>query len=329
MMTGNNVTLDKVQQRLDKLELLKVQTGTVAPKPVISGFARRSGKVHEATEPSSGEEERIIESLARPDRADSQVPSCGNSGTCQAVFIKSNYDDTTSTEEIQKTAPLESPQEAVGITIGLPEVTQPITMGLPEITQPITIGLPEITQPIELPKSSQGIRKFHSWLSYFYPSGKSSGYTSPDETLGSPMEVDEPETLHSVFRLKPHPSKGILKRSPPIGDTSALPPPVQKSAFLRQEEVHRLSRFTSQLRDPEERRRSGFAKRRKLRFDLDRTGYEETWSRFDYERGGVEYIAKSLTPEIAMMIKRELNEVKKEMPVHEESRHFTQFYMVR
>lgn len=52
----------------------------------------------------------------------------------------------------------------------------------------------------------------------------------------------------------------------------------------------------------------------------------QTYSREEYERKG-EFM-KSLTPSSAALIKFELNEFKREMPVHEESRKNTQFYPI-
>lgn len=152
--------------------------------------------------------------------------------------------------------------------------------------------------------------------------------------------------------LAKRPTRGILKTPNEPSKTIAFPPPIQKSAFLRQEEVFRLSQFAERYRSDsltEEpgigstymsidgdghctvhmRRGGGPLRRRRLKFDMERVRYHITYGRGDYERGGVEYIAKSLTPEVAMMIKRELNEVKKEMSIHEESRQYTQFYQLR
>ncbi len=75
---------------------------------------------------------------------------------------------------------------------------------------------------------------------------------------------------------------------------------------------------------PDERRT-----RSHIYFDLTRSKCYPTHSRSEYERGGVAYIAKSLTADVALLIKRELNEVKREMPIHEASRCHTQFYNVR
>jgi hypothetical protein len=55
----------------------------------------------------------------------------------------------------------------------------------------------------------------------------------------------------------------------------------------------------------------------------------ETFSKDDYSRTSVEYVARQLTPALALAIKKELNAVKQEMDVHEESRHNTQFYFVK
>jgi hypothetical protein len=310
MMTGdNNITLNEIKQRLSKLEIFEAEMRRPeGNSPVLSGFARLPSK---AQEEDGQVRAKIMAALNGPGLADSVVPSGGRNELHRAVFIKSNGGDIGAKlsileEEIQKTAVMTSPMETASIT-------------LPEIS---TLKMPSP----ESPKSPQSVRKLQSWFSYFY-SGKSSGGSSPVEAPVSPMDIDESES-HIVLRFRPRQPRGILKKTPPLGDMSLLPPPIQKSTFLRHEEVQRLSRLVER-RPTDERRRSGFARHRKLRFDLDRTDYGETWNRHDYERGGVEYIAKSLTPDIAMMIKRELNEVKKEMPVHEESRQYTQFYMLR
>lgn len=57
--------------------------------------------------------------------------------------------------------------------------------------------------------------------------------------------------------------------------------------------------------------------------------FYKTYSADDYDRHGIDYIARQLTPTLAMLIKMELNEVKREMVVHEESRGNTQFYPIR
>lgn len=51
----------------------------------------------------------------------------------------------------------------------------------------------------------------------------------------------------------------------------------------------------------------------------------DTYSAQEYDRKG-EYLAQSLTPQIAFKIRKELNEFKREMKVHPDSRKFTHFY---
>lgn len=51
----------------------------------------------------------------------------------------------------------------------------------------------------------------------------------------------------------------------------------------------------------------------------------ETFSREEYKRRG-EFIARMLTPDVAYLIKNELNLFKSEMDVHEDAREFTQYY---
>lgn len=280
---------------------------------------------------------KILHALNSPERADAVVPHSGQPDGLKAIFIKSNGDgakltivDNSSTISdtigIQKTSSLGGgAPEAMGMTMGL---------------DPITNNYPLMTQSV---KSPQGVRKFHSWLSYFYSGGgKTSGTSSPKSNslpisphIVEPNISEEDQLDRLVTKI---PSKGILKPAKNAFELlSSHPPPIDKSMFLKQEEIQRLTYYANiRLRADsviEEgdgvRRKSAFGRRRRIKFDFDRTQYYLTHSRTDYERGGVEYIAKFLTPEIALMIKRELNEVKKEMSVHEESRHHTQFYHLR
>lgn len=50
----------------------------------------------------------------------------------------------------------------------------------------------------------------------------------------------------------------------------------------------------------------------------------ETWSSREYERGSL--APAPLTPLLAYLIRIELNEVKAQMDVHQDSRHYTQFF---
>ncbi len=67
---------------------------------------------------------------------------------------------------------------------------------------------------------------------------------------------------------------------------------------------------------------------RRLRFDNE-VRVCETFHKEDYCRESVEYVAKHLSPAVAVAIKRELNEIKQEMHVHDEARHLTQFYIIK
>jgi hypothetical protein len=268
-----------------------------------------------ATKPDIEIKEEKHTDMNSPNRADAVVPHSGTVGVNCAVFIKS----PTETVVSQST-----PGEIDSCA------TSPSLMDIDD-----DMGVPREVFCREL-KSPQGVRKFHSWLSYFYSGhGKTSGYASP--------QCDAPASPHSLERaaiaamLKRQPERGILKGTKPVGDLSSVPQPIQKSVFLRQEEVVRLTKFTERFRNrqpgqsidslahPEE-----FIKeRRKLQFDFSQNSLHEMYTKEEYDRAGVEYVAKKLTPEIANMIKRELNEVKREMFVHEESRHHTQFYVIR
>ena len=66
----------------------------------------------------------------------------------------------------------------------------------------------------------------------------------------------------------------------------------------------------------------------KLSFDNE-VSVCETFHKDDYCRQSLYYVARQLTPALALAIKKELNDIKQEMEVHEEARHMTQFYLVK
>lgn len=68
--------------------------------------------------------------------------------------------------------------------------------------------------------------------------------------------------------------------------------------------------------------------RHTLRFDNE-VKICETFHKDDYCRESADYVARQLTPSLATAIKRELNEIKQEMEVHEDARHLTQFYVIK
>lgn len=63
--------------------------------------------------------------------------------------------------------------------------------------------------------------------------------------------------------------------------------------------------------------------RKQCRFS-DAISVGETWSSSDYERGSL--TPAPLTPLLAYLIRIELNEVKAQMDIHQDSRHHTQFF---
>ena len=311
-------------------------------------------------------------------KADALVPTSGQPATLKGVFIKSTVPEGRS--DAGATA-CEGPAgiKIVETKVTIEDVTRveqeeqegddssvqrTVRVGSQE-AQDLALEASESVPPL---RSPQG-RKFHSWLSYFYAgrvSSSSSSSGSPlHESSISPkamMEIDardedqeeeeeEEEQVEEEQRLQEvsdpvrtrGPTKGILKMPKPICSMADLPPPVQKTVFLRQEEVQRLTAFTERhfghaslalshriaTGQQQRHQQPQSGRRAKLQWNFEATTYHEAFGRSEYERGGVEYVAKCLTPELAMMIKRELNEVKREMPIHEESRHHTQFYALR
>lgn len=63
--------------------------------------------------------------------------------------------------------------------------------------------------------------------------------------------------------------------------------------------------------------------RKQCRFS-DIISIGETWSSREYERGSL--APAPLTPLLAYLIRIELNEVKAQMDIHQDSRHYTQFF---
>ena len=187
--------------------------------------------------------------------------------------------------------------------------------------------------------------------------------STEDESMSSPVSpVFSDPHLKGPPSLDRQPAKGILRVPKRITTVEQdYPQPVQRAAFLKQEEIRRLSRFTERMRhrradqsiedclvSPSQKSpvtKSGFfgpsagkalatqeeeeGERKRVELAMEKNLEHRTWAHDEYERGGVQYIAKRLTPETAMVIKRELNEMKREMLVHEDSRRFTQFYIIR
>ena len=51
-----------------------------------------------------------------------------------------------------------------------------------------------------------------------------------------------------------------------------------------------------------------------------------TYSPDEYDRRVIDFVARQMSPSVAMLIRLELNELKKNMEVHHDSRHHTTFY---
>lgn len=112
--------------------------------------------------------------------------------------------------------------------------------------------------------------------------------------------------------------KSILKAS-----KAKKPAVVQKSSFIPVDEVQELSSTTTTTTTTTKPKKS-----MKLRFDNE-VRVCETFHKEDYCRQSLEYVARQLTPSIALEIKKELNALKQEMEVHDDSRHYTQFYVIK
>jgi hypothetical protein len=138
--------------------------------------------------------------------------------------------------------------------------------------------------------------RLQNWLSSLYARSNSKTPTKDEESgFGS-----------SSFDQKP--LKSILK------NTSVLE--VQKSASIPETEAIKISS-------------DGKPKKSiKIRFDNE-VSVCETFHKEDYCRQSLDYVARQLTPSLALAIKKELNSVKQEMEVHEDARHLTQFYLIK
>lgn len=159
--------------------------------------------------------------------------------------------------------------------------------------------------------------KFATFLSLLYSRGAGSKSSRQDEETTLDCESEESYYNARMANLK---VKSILKKSMATGS-------VQKSANISSAEARGFtSNPPSRPSSPSESVRS--AKTSKLRFDNE-VIVCETFHREEYSRQSVDYVARQLTPSLALAIKRELNSIKQEMEVHEDSRHLTQFYAVK
>lgn len=147
--------------------------------------------------------------------------------------------------------------------------------------------------------------RLQSWLLSLY--GRSNSLTGKckDEECGGLDRMP----LKSILKK---PSKSS-KSSESL--TTEAAQAVQKSAIMTEFEAGKLSSTRPK-------------KSIKLRFDNE-VSVCETFHKEDYCRQSLEYVARQLTPALALSIKKELNALKQEMEVHEDSRHLTQFYLLK
>ena len=141
--------------------------------------------------------------------------------------------------------------------------------------------------------------RLQNWLSSLYARNTVKGSTK-----------DEEYALCSSSPIDQKPSKSILK------NTSVLE--VQKSSSIPETEAIKMTTSTS-----------GKPKKSiKITFDNE-VSVCETFHKEDYCRQSLDYVARQLTPSLALAIKKELNSVKQEMEVHEDAKHLTQFYLIK
>jgi len=185
--------------------------------------------------------------------------------------------------------------------------------------RPSVIQLQPVAEPIEIKRTAS--RRLSNWLSYFYPAAssspspaKKSSVSPAASTTSSDVETD-PIVLHRFSpQPKAAPRKGILKRRPVEVDL------LMQSMSMAIDHGSAIGATSVNNEQKQGSRRIVI---------LEKHCILETFGKQEYNRSAIDYIARSLTPTIAMLIKKELNEVKAEMEVHEESRHHTQFYQVR
>lgn len=141
--------------------------------------------------------------------------------------------------------------------------------------------------------------RLQNWLSSLYARSNSKTPTK-----------DEESGLVTASSFDQKPIKSILKKKSSVLE-------VQKSASIPETEAIKI---TSAVDKPK--------KSIKIRFDNE-VSVCETFHKDDYCRQSLDYVARQLTPSLALAIKKELNTVKQEMEVHDDAKHLTQFYLIK
>lgn len=151
--------------------------------------------------------------------------------------------------------------------------------------------------------------RLQQWLSSLYSRNGGATKTITNNTHNFDEECAPCNTFNEV-----KPLKSILKKSSKDGH-------VQKSVTISETEAIKMSHSSAPSKPKQK-------KAIKLRFDNE-VSVCETFHKEDYSRQSLDYVARQLTPSLALAIKKELNSVKQEMEVHEEARHLTQFYLIK
>lgn len=126
------------------------------------------------------------------------------------------------------------------------------------------------------------------------------------------------------FILDPSPTHTQTTPSQSVNVVTETPPDVsEKNKIINSNNISTGIGFLSKCPHGD----SGISERR-IRWNLEGNVMWPTWPASQYNRRCGDYIARHLTPTMATLIKMELNEVKREMPVHENAKAFTQFYPI-
>jgi hypothetical protein len=152
--------------------------------------------------------------------------------------------------------------------------------------------------------------RLQTWLTSLYSRANSIG----------PLKIRDEEFSNHEQK----PLKSILKKKT---NSDSLEESVQKSAIINETEaigiIYKSTPMNVVMCNSQKPQKSN-----KLRFDGE-VAVCETFHREDYCRQSLDYVARQLTPTLALAIKKELNSVKQEMEVHDDSRHLTQFYFIK
>ena len=147
--------------------------------------------------------------------------------------------------------------------------------------------------------------RLQNWLNYLYASSSSSSrYYQQQNNKNYDVEC-------AMDRYDAVPLKGILKKGLTVSSNSNSPVPSPPNTNSPSPQLSNTTK-----------------KSFKLRFDNE-VSVCETFHKEDYSRQSLDYVARQLTPTLALSIKKELNSIKQEMEIHDDSRHLTQFYLIK